>query len=386
MKTRLRQVAPTLVLLVFLMALTSVATYWQLRQEVDYPALATSSSQPDGARALYLWAQELGYDVAVDTPGIFSAPERAGIAFILEPELPGVSAAEWQTLEPWIEDGGTLFLVGDGLGAALSMQHVEFNVAYRERLGESEVQIVENIFSITPEALSNVRPRAVLQSERVDYSILLIADGEPLAVAIERGEGMVILSTLAYPLTNQGLKDPGNPQFSLGLLTLAGETGTMWFDEWHHGVRNATASMPSGLGHWLRVTRSGQAILYSAAIIFLWLVLSGKRFGRPIPQREHARRRASAEQVMALANLSRRAGHRYAIRDHYHRELKQQLGRRYGLSPAVPDDEFLRRLIAIDPDLDQGRLNVLLKALDGEEIGERRLLQLAQEVSEWIRL
>lgn len=384
MKGFLRENASVLLLLLLLVAVTSIATYWQLRQETDHPALATFSSEPDGARALLLWIDALEYESLVETPGAYAPPDSSTVSFVLEPEVPGISDAEWQILEEWVEGGGTLFLAGDGLGAALSMRHFDFDVLFRPDLDADVIQTAGSILADAPQTLANAQPRAVLQSTRTDHTVMLAVEDEPVAVSFPNGQGLVILSTLWYPFSNRGLKEPGNPEFVLSLLSLVDTPATVWFDEWHHGVRTSDTAAVTGLGQWLRSARPGQAILYTFGVAFVWLLLSGRRFGRPVPLANRQSRRAPAEHARALANLSRRAGHKHAVRAYYRQRLKTELGYRYGLSAATPDEDYLERLASARPSLDRERLRRLLQELAQENLSDAQLLKLSQEVNEWI--
>lgn len=383
MKRFIRENSSALLLLLLLVAVTSIATYWQLRQETDYPPLATASPDPQGARALLLWSEALEYETIVETPRAFAPPEQATLSLVLEPQVPGISDTEWQVLEEWVQGGGTLIVTGDGLGTAISMRHVDFDLLFEPDLEDEVVRADERILSGTPDVLANAQPQAILQTERTDHTVLLTANGDPVAVALHEGAGMVILTTLRYALSNEGLKQPGNPELALSLLSQARPPATIWFDEWHHGVRPADAGAGVGLGQWLRTAPAGQAILYTFGVTFVWLLLSGRRFGRPVPLKSSRARRAPAEHARALANLSRRAGHKEAVREYYRHRLKTQLGYRYGLSAAIPDEAYLERLESARPNLDSDRLSALLHELSREDLSDAQLLRLSQEVNQW---
>lgn len=384
MKRFIRENSSALLLLLVLVAVTSVATYWQLRQETDYPTLATFSSEPHGARALLLWSESLNYDTVVETPRAFAPPEDATLSLILEPQVPGISDTEWQVLEEWVQAGGTLLLAGDGIGTALSMRHLDFDLLFDPGLGDEAVKASDRVLAGIPETLPNALPRAALQSERTDHTVLLTAASEPVAVALQEGQGLIILSTLWYPLSNKGLKEARNPELALSILALASPPATIWFDEWHHGVRPSDTGSAVGLGQWLRTAPAGQSVLYTFGIVFVWLLISGRRFGRPIPVQSSKPRRAPAEHARALANLSRRAGHKDTVREYYRHRLKTELGYRYGLSAAVPDEAYLQRLQSARPNLDSDRLRALLEELSRRELTDAQLLKLSQEVNEWI--
>ncbi len=384
MKTRLRRDGPIFLLLLFLLGITSVATYLQLSGEADHPALSALSSEPDGARALRLWLEAMELEVQTADAGQFGIPEESGLAFILEPQLPGISDEEWQTLEEWLDAGGVLLLAGEGFGAAVSMQHWGFDIAYRTRV-EGELVVAEQAWQpLMPAELPNLQPRAVLQPPERAYAPILTIDDELVVASLNHGQGRILLTTLAYPFTNIGLKEAGNPEFVLGLLSAAGETGSVWFDEWHHGVRSDAALAPAGMGSWLRTTRPGQTIVYITAVVFGWLLISGARFGKAVPLQDSHRRRPSADHIRALASLSQQAGHVGSIGDYFRREVKRHLGSRSGLTEALPDEEFVEKLRLMRPDLDHQRLAQLLSALRREQVREDQMLHLAQEASAWI--
>jgi hypothetical protein len=195
----------------------------------------------------------------------------------------------------------------------------------------------------------------------------------------------VVLSTLTYPFSNAGLKEEGNPAFVLNVVALTGQPGgRIWFDEWHHGLRETAVAEISGPGQWLRQTAAGRSLLYTTLVLFLALALAGWRFGRPVPLPQERQRRAPLEHVTAVANLKRRAGHRQATLATYHRQLKRALGQRYGLSPTMPDETYVAALAQYRPELDQEALLWLLRRLHEPKIGEAEMVRLVKAVDEWI--
>jgi len=225
---------------------------------------------------------------------------------------------------------------------------------------------------------------AYLRPQRSDFVTHLAAADGPVLVSWPQGAGRVVLSATAYPFTNLGLKQPGNPALVLNLVSLSAAHGRVYFDEWHHGRRSAPTEL-SGPEAWLRSTPAGRAILYVAAVVFLALVLGGRGFGRPLPLPRETTRRAPLEFISALAHLGRRAGHSQAVLGQYRQQLKRQLGRRYRLDPALTDDAYVERLARYDPRLDAPALRRLLARLAQPNVSERELVQLAGEAADWTK-
>lgn len=376
----LRETLLAAALLGLLLLVTILAAFAQSREEGSLPDLASFSNGPAGARALRLWLEEEGYLIRAENGAAFSVPEDATLAFVLEPQTPGITEDEWALLETWVGDGGTLAILGEGFGAAFSFSHFDVEIDYAQP--EGDLIFTAPFLGSPPFSLAQARPRAALATERDDIVTLAAAGDSPLLIAFPQGNGLVILGTITYPLTNAGLKERDNPPFALNLATLAGEAGTIWFDEWHHGQRGTAAL--TGPGQWLRQTPAGHALLYSAAVLFLGILLAGRRFGRPLPLSRPGQRRAPLEHIVAVANLSRRAGHRRAVLEQYHLQLKRELGRRFRLNPTLPDEEYVSELARVRPDLATDDLRRLLARLRHPDVSEAEMVALAREAAAWL--
>jgi hypothetical protein len=355
--------------------------------------LASFSSAPDGTRALKLWIEQLGYAVDDKAGEVFRPPDTADVALILEPVTPIVEE-EWRAIDAWVEHGGTLVLAGEGSWfysyMASAVSHYDFQMRYLNE-GEAITLTAQTPLLASPPLAAPVdaRPRTYVYSERSDFVTHLAVGSKPVLVSFPLEDGRVIISSIPFPFTNAGLKEEGNPELVLNVVTAARRNmvdarPTIWFDEWHHGVR-PKQSTATGPEDWLRYTPSGRAMLYTAVVIFVALVLGGRRFGRTVPLSKHTFRRAPLEHITAIANLSRRAGHRQAVlRYHYHL-LKRELGKRYRLSPALPDDEYVAQLAEFNPNIDPQALHSLLARLRKAKASESEMIQLAAKVAAWLK-
>jgi len=220
------------------------------------------------------------------------------------------------------------------------------------------------------------------QVERTDFVTLAAAGGMPQVILFDLEQGRVILSASAFPFCNDGLRQEGNPALVLNLVAAARRSGAAWFDEWHHGFREAPQII--GPDRWLRYTPFGHALLFVVALAFLALLLQGRNFGRPVPLPRELRRRSALEYITAVANLNRRAGHRSAVLQQYYQQVKRALGRRYRLDPALEDAEFVAALVRYNPAIDGPALASLLTRLRRSGGREADLVRLADEAARWL--
>ena len=368
--------------LVLLLVVITVLAATQEQTQQEFPVLSTRSSAPDGALALKLWVQELQYAVDEQTLASFAPPEDTSILLMLEPLFP--TEGEMESVDSWVENGGTLIAVGEGYGMYSLIDHYEFYFDYLPAAPEFPVMEAPLLLSPGGFELTNANVHVALASStRADYVTLITYASKPVLVSFEQGQGRVILGTLAEALTNAGLKEAGNPQLVLNILALAKEKGTIWFDEWHHGLRQSGAQV-LGPVEFLRSTPVGRSLLFITFAVFIVLFLQGRGFGRPVPLPQEIRRRGALEHVTGIANLSRRAAHRSAVMLHYHDQIKRKLGQRYRLDPGIEDEQYVHTLAGYNPALDRNELLNLLKRLRRRDVSEAEMVHLAGEASKWI--
>ena len=375
-----------LLILVVIMAFVALGQQQQQNSQ-DLPPLTSTSSAPTGTLALKRWLQKLQYSIIEETPSVYALPQGAQIVFVLEPQL--ISSDELDTLDAWVRSGGTLITAGE-LSFDDLAEHFNFKLAYFDPVPAKftlQTPLFQNpaLESDIPMDTADVLAAAYLVPSRSTYVTHLAADGKPVLVSFDFGQGRVILSSITHPFTNAGLKEAGNPALLLNLLALAKKQGPVWFDEWHHGLQGSDAPSAGGPDNWLRYTPLGRSVLFVAVIIFLALLLGGRGFGRPVPLPRELRRRGALEHVSAMANLSRLAGHRIPVLREYQTQLKRTLGRRYRLDPTLPDNEYVAQLVRYNPALDGPALLALLNRLAQNNVSEKELVQIASEAAKWIK-
>jgi hypothetical protein len=367
------------IVLLMILVIVTVAAGYQQNKSKTIPYLGTSSA-PDGTLALKLWLGELGYQPLEETQVTFQAPQGVELILLIEP-LMFISDRDWDSLDKWVEQGGTLIVAGDKLPAIYAFQHFDFTLSYLDEQAGS-LSVAVPLLTSPPQAdPAPVTADLYLDSARTDFVTLLTANGRPALVSFEQGKGRVILSSTAYPFSNKGLKDDSTATLVLNLVALSAQKGRVWFDDWHHGIQGNAIVGPD---QWLRRTSAGHALLFVAGVIFFALILQGRGFGRPIPLLNEIKRRGPLEHVTAVANLNRKAGHRADVLRQYHQWVKRHLGHRYRLDPSLPDEEYVAQLAKYNPALEKEKLLFLLQRLNQKNISESEMVRLAEEASKWI--
>ena len=322
---------------------------------------------PQGTRSLATWLIQLGYQVRVPNNSI--APQPADkILFVLAPDE-GFDEFDLGQLERWVQTGGILVI------AQNSNQPDDLWRQFGLRLGilfprqqQAELQLPTlNWPWVGPMSIEARR------QVRVDCDKAAVHLGDcdtPILVSFGQGKGQVYAMSTLYPFTNAGLQHSGNARFVQNLVqanALPGET--IVFDEVHRDRRSS----------WLLQTREGWGLLFSLLALLAYLIARRPRFGgpRPTTQQHEPERRKTAEFIASIANVDPTHQHT-SIRHHYWQRLKRQLGRRYGLDPALPNQYFLSELKAFMDDYELSKCITLMLSLDEPELSDF-------ELQEWTR-
>jgi hypothetical protein len=381
MKRLSRDTWLTLGILAVLVIITAFSAVRQAQSQ-QLPSFTSYSSAPDGVRGLNLWLEALAYNVRNTTYEDFRLPADVGLVFILEPST-GLTNQHLTLLDEWVEDGGTLVLAGDRSNTLLAARHYEFELSFLNQLRQTLPQ-QSPLFQSPPLDGTVYGPtNAFWRTERTDFVTHQAIGSRPVVVSFELGDGRVFLSATPYPFSNLGMKESGNPEMVLNMVSTADQALDIWFDEWHHGIR-AESTTINGPGEWLRYSPVGQSLIYVVGVLFLAIVLNGRHFGRPQKLASEINRRTPLEYITAIANLNRRARHRENTMAQYRQWLKRDLGRRYRLDPTLPDASYVNQLGEYRPDLDQGALLNLLSRLSKRKPSEEEMITAAMETAEWL--
>ncbi|MGH2541846.1 MAG: DUF4350 domain-containing protein [Ardenticatenaceae bacterium] len=351
----------------------------QQRSEEDELYGSTYSSGEGGARALYLWLDDLGYEVQRLRRGHFDLRPEDGVLWIIAPPFGrDPSESDVEEIEAWVRDGGILVW-------ADSLPHQMLFDAFDV---ESEWSTPASpLRPTTPwirHSEAQYEPASVGFDPLPPGAIPLLADeqGRVSALRLRAGQGEVWLFGILQPFTNLGLKDERHSALIAGLLEKLPSSTRMTFDEIHHGFSEGASERT--LLSEMRRAPWGWAIYYAVAVVALWILLRGRSFGRPLPLPGEHLRREAGEYVQSMAWLYRRARQRAPILRYHHDRLKRRVTQRHRLPALVNDDAFVSALARVRSDINQEALHRHLRALRQQHVSETELLALAHANDEWL--
>lgn len=293
-----------------LLALVSgaiIVSWLQLGRDTRLPVGSSFSYQADGAQALYQWVEAIGAQPRRLQQATIEPSAMPTTLLVLQPEA-FIGDRDRRMFDNVPRNGGTLVLVGDSL--ALQGYARNLDVTFEPTPLTSPVGMP-------------IASRFRLRSS--DATPLLTSpEGDWLALRKRYRQGTLIVIASPQPLTNAGLRDPSVARFVY--RELLNQQSSIAFDEAHHSYSPPAESEPVTLNQLLFDTAPGRAIVYAAALVFLYLLLAGRRLGPAVAERGAAEtRRTMYEHVQMLAGLYRRAGQlatvRLAFARHYQRLL-----------------------------------------------------------------
>jgi hypothetical protein len=328
--------------------LIGFTVYGARRVAVDdtAPAGSTHSAAPSGAFALRSWLDDLGYNAdPLQYTGWALSPDVDAL-FMLAPAVEPITEEEADATLRWVQNGGPLVLIvpDEPLVSVPNALVEQFGATIVVPDADAEpspvaVAITQPVLTTPPAARATVDDRAVVTLERSEYVPLVTTEQGDVLVGFALENGYVYLGTSLAPFVNDSIREPDNPALVLNLLRRVPAGGSILFDEYHHGFRQVPDAARSALDYWW-----GWAALYAMLVTGLYVVLTGRRFGKAVPLPQDIQRRSSAEYAQSLGTLFRRAGKRSYIAEHYHDRWKRRVARPYGFVPLPDDAAFVREL------------------------------------------
>jgi hypothetical protein len=291
-------------------------------EQTPLPTGSSYSPQPDGARALYTWAEAVGSSPWRLQDAQLRNDRLPATLVVLQPEAV-VDQTARDAFEAVPRSGGTLIVAGDSVAWLLYARNLGLTV---EPIRTGAVTASDGRLTVP------FRARFRLRSDGAT-PLLATPDGDVVAVRLPYQQGSAIVLASADPLTNAGLRNEPTARFVYREILSPAIGQTLAFDELHHSFAPVTAG-PATVNQLLFGTSPGRAMIYAAVLTFLYLLLSGRRLGPALAARPPTEtRRTMYEHVQMLANLYRRARQLPVVRAMFSRHYTRLLSRGGAGSP-----------------------------------------------------
>ena len=280
------------------------------------------SSASGGAKAAYLLLSQAGYKVERWEKTLDQLPQAMGKTLILAGPQEAPTRDERERLQAFLSEGGHVIATGMFAGTFLPENESVPDVLAGGLWKKASALSPSEITRAAPEIV--LAPQAHWQSYAAAYP--LYGDGEhTLVVKYPYGRGEVLWWASATPLTNAGLKEPGNMEFFLACL--GGAKGEILWDEYIHGYR---PTLGSSIAHspvkWLVL----QLLLLALAVVATFSRRSG-----PICKPASEVRLSPLEFVQTLGGLYEHAGTASVAVDICYQRFRYWLTRRLGVASNI---------------------------------------------------
>ena len=340
--------------------------------------LESSCSLPDQESVLYRVMQRLKFRVTKINAAQPARLDRLDALFLwsLRREL---SDQEIEGIHRFVEDGGTLIVAGDHESLNSLLHHYGLEMRKASNSFETSRRIpTDPIFPIRPvdEVYSNT-DYAIQQTER-DVAPLFGQGTDYSIVTFHEGEGRAFFISCPNIFTRYGLRDDRNATFLYNLMSTLPHRARVGLAQFgYYAAGSASAANP--LMYLLFNTAGGLGVVYSGVIVFLFLILRGRRFGKPLAV-EETHRRVSSEYVHAMTALYQKGDTRRAILRQIRDTFRSDLAARWHINPNLESTSFVEEIARRKP-IDTDEFLRLLTELEPRgTISEARLLSLAKQV------
>lgn len=259
-------------------------------QNPDFTSLSTG---PRGVRALYLLAEQMGFQVEQYGHSAGSLPEDA-VLVAFKPDLGALNdKQERKHLREWLRKGNVFIIIDDPSNAD----------AYR-------IPELTGKYTSGPDG------------KGADGFFYTVGDGE-----------LVYLNGYeAY--TNEGLKEL-EPGVKFIRILEDSEKKRVLFDEYYHGLQD------DALTPWNLLGQTGELVFIQLLLgLLVWMLIKARRFGKPVTVFEIVKRREN-ENLFALSNIYIKAKANAMVLQMYLAHFKKGLSKYLGFSTLPGDEEIL---------------------------------------------
>ena len=298
-------------------------------EDADIPS--TYSTASNGCKAAFLLLQESGYKTKTWERPLSDLPDGKGKILILAEPSSLTAQDEKAKLEAFLKSGGRVIAAGRDSGYYLPLNEIA-----TEPTGGTASK---RRSALTPSPITRVAPEITMSGRshwKPETGVVGLygTTEKPVVVEYAVGQGEVLWLAASAPLTNAGIKEPGDMEFLLAAVGSPDQNEVLW-DEYVHGYQRSQGTAKSSrLIGWILL----QFAILAAAILFAYSRRSGPIW---IPAAET--RLSPLEFVRTLGSLYEHANAGSVALDISYQRFRYLLTRRLGM-PANASAEDLARL------------------------------------------
>ena len=329
-----------------------------------------------GAAPLRRYLESMGASTTTIQGARFAPDASAASVLFILGATEAITPTDAESVKKFVSAGGTAVVATD-LGLLERPLLDAFGVSITGLALPGTHPLASAVFADPPaRALAVDRAGSLSIGPR---ALALASDGRTtIAAAVREGRGTFYIVASLGPFIAAGLGQADNARVALAFAHDAvAQGGTVAFDEYHHGFHPSADVLVLMQSTW-----PGRALVFAAVAGFLYLVLSGRRLGPPIPL-DPRPARSSLEYIRGFAGLVRRSGRGEIARRRLRRDLRGGLARALGLDPGMAFDRILATLAAAD----RGRA-AEARAVDdalGRRLREDQLLRTVAQIERLVK-
>ena len=289
---------------------------------------------------------------------------------------------EIQKIRDFVAGGGTLIAAGEDAALNTLFEAYGFELrAAQSELIDAERMPREPLFPARPVARIRARTDFFIAGIGSDADVVpLYGRGtESAVITFRQGEGRVFFMSCPYIFGASGLTFPENATFLYNLMSTIPRKARIGLAEYrYYGTGTVHSSDP--LLALLFQTPGGLGILYLGMALFVFLMLRGRRFGKPLEARE-THRRLSSEYVLAMTALYQKGNTRREVLSQLRDGFRADLGARWNVNINLKTDAFVEEIATRRSGINTDELQRLLTDLEPSgDISEAQLLEIAKKV------
>jgi hypothetical protein len=297
---------------------TSLVMVHGTSEDKDVPSAYSAASR--GCKAAFLLLKESGYHTQTWEHPLGELPQGKGTTLVLAEPAGFPGKQEKEHLARFLKSGGRVIATGRFVGFYLP----EDQGAQNELAGT----VWERVSALSPSPITRAAPEISLIRSAYWRSggdaVALYGDSDkPSVVEYRVGDGEVLWLGDAGPITNAGLKEPGNMEFLLSAVGGPEENQVLW-DEYIHGYERVGANPNS--------RRMIRWIFLQLAVLATAILATYSRRSGPMLAPDIERRLSPLEFVRTLGALYEHANAGSVAVEITYQRFRYLLTRRLGLA------------------------------------------------------